>query len=364
MSKEQAQIQEQARAFDDMMKWHLDQYPAMQPQDAIKLTYQNEFGCGHGLTSFADCLARIQSEHKQWGYDSSQKLIEDIGNGYCRINLKAIPDDEYAFLALSRLFMASANAGGGDTHSFEQKINRLPELIKNTNLTFSAAGFMNVFAQWKEERMPLPRHSGVYNDTYKPAYRVLHNTYASCYELVRLIERIRIQKNVVRIAIDGMSGSGKSTLAHTLATLYDANIISMDDFFLPPSLRTDERLGEPGGNIHYERFLDEAVNGLISGDPFEYRVFDCSAMDYGATCYVESKPISICEGSYSHHPYFGKPYDIKVFACCSPQEQARRIIKRNGEDSYARFASQWIPMENAYFAFYAIRENSDYIFNT
>ena len=31
----------------------------------------------------------------------------------------------------------------------------------------------------------------------------------------------------------------------------------MDDFFLPMELRTAERLEEPGGNVHYERFSAE-----------------------------------------------------------------------------------------------------------
>ena len=59
------------------------------------------------------------------------------------------------------------------------------------------------------------------------------------------------------IAIDGRAASGKSTLAQQLGELLDADVIHMDDFFLPPSLRTKERLSEPGGNVHYERFAEE-----------------------------------------------------------------------------------------------------------
>ena len=49
----------------------------------------------------------------------------------------------------------------------------------------------------------------------------------------------------------------------------------MDDFFLPFELRTAERLKEPGGNVHYERFIDEVVSKLSAGEPFEYGVFRC-----------------------------------------------------------------------------------------
>lgn len=52
----------------------------------------------------------------------------------------------------------------------------------------------------------------------------------------------------------------------------------MDDFFLPPELRTAERLSQPGGNVHYERFSAEVADGILRGKPFEYSVFDCSIM--------------------------------------------------------------------------------------
>ena len=58
------------------------------------------------------------------------------------------------------------------------------------------------------------------------------------------------------VAIEGPCGSGKSTLANHLLEIFgdQANLIHMDDFFLPLELRTTDRLAEPGGNIDYVRF--------------------------------------------------------------------------------------------------------------
>ena len=61
------------------------------------------------------------------------------------------------------------------------------------------------------------------------------------------------------LAIDGMCGAGKSSLSELLCGLCPCSLVRADDFFLPPRLRTPERLSEPGGNIHYERFLSEVV---------------------------------------------------------------------------------------------------------
>ena len=71
-------------------------------------------------------------------------------------------------------------------------------------------------------------------------------------------------KNVSRmvVGIDGMAAAGKTTLAAELADKFCGEVIHMDDFFLPFELRTAERLKEPGGNVHYERFIDEVVSKI------------------------------------------------------------------------------------------------------
>ena len=56
------------------------------------------------------------------------------------------------------------------------------------------------------------------------------------------------------LAIDGGSASGKTTLSDSLANIYDCTVFHMDDFFLCPEQRTQERYAEPGGNVDRERF--------------------------------------------------------------------------------------------------------------
>ena len=60
-------------------------------------------------------------------------------------------------------------------------------------------------------------------------------------------------------AIDGRCGSGKSTLAGLAAHRLGCPLFHMDDFFLPPALRTQERYAAPGGNVHYERVEAELL---------------------------------------------------------------------------------------------------------
>jgi len=88
----------------------------------------------------------------------------------------------------------------------------------------------------------------------------------------RIIELLA-EKEHITVAFDGRSAAGKSMAAEYLAKELDGEVIHMDDFFLPPEMRTEQRLGEPGGNVHRERFADEVLIGLRSGKIFEYRFF-------------------------------------------------------------------------------------------
>lgn len=172
--------------------------------------------------------------------------------------------------------------------------------------------------------------------------------------------KIASEKGRCIIAIDGRCGSGKSTLASFLAEKLSGQIIYMDDFFLPFSLRTPERMDEAGGNIHYERFIDEVTEHL-DDEGLTYGVFDCSVMKLNGERQIENRGIIIVEGSYALHNRFGKYYDMTIFSDVSYETQVERIRHRNGEDMLRRFVNEWIPMEEKYFEAQATRAKCDFV---
>lgn len=180
------------------------------------------------------------------------------------------------------------------------------------------------------------------------------------YIVARAVQLRRDGKCPVVIAVDGMAGAGKTTLAGLLVQRLDAAVIRMDDFFLPQGFRTPERLWEPGGNVYYERFLEEVVPYLRCREPFAYRVFDAHAHRYTGTCLVEAKDFIIVEGSYSQHPKFGDIYDVRVFCETDPETQLRRVTERDPRKK-DMFQAMWIPMENRYFEAFDVKENSDIV---
>ena len=163
------------------------------------------------------------------------------------------------------------------------------------------------------------------------------------------IDHLLAHKDFVIVAIDGPCTSGKTTLASQLETLYDCNVFHMDDFFLRPEQRTAERFAEVGGNIDYERFQQEVLIPLQTRLPFSYRPFDCSTFSLADSVRVLPKKLNIIEGTYSHHPYFGDPYDLKLMLQVDEVTQRQRVLQRPAF-LHQRFFEEWIPMENRYFA--------------
>jgi uridine kinase len=165
-----------------------------------------------------------------------------------------------------------------------------------------------------------------------------------------LKERIRRLDTAV-LVIDGDCAAGKTTLAAQIAAQLDCNVFHMDDFFLPQAMRTADRLSEAGGNVHYERFMEQVLVPLIQNKPFAYGVYSCAD---GATRTVDviPKPAAVIEGSYALHPHFLEKYEsldaVKVFLRVDPEEQLRRIARRSGETMLRRFREEWIPMEKRY----------------
>ncbi len=179
--------------------------------------------------------------------------------------------------------------------------------------------------------------------------------------IINIIEDINKNKSLLIIGIDGPCASGKTTLAAKLAKELGAQVIHTDDFFLPFEMKTSERLSQPGGNIHYERFCREVAKGIATGKEFEYGVYRCSDGMIAEKKTVIPEGIIIAEGSYSLNPSMGVDYDLRVFVEAPLEVRLERILERNGREKLEVFKEKWIPMENKYFDCFGIKEKCDII---
>ena len=172
------------------------------------------------------------------------------------------------------------------------------------------------------------------------------------------IDQLLQNRERIIVAIEGNCTAGKTTLADALKKEYGCNVIRMDDFFLRPEQRTRQRYAQPGGNIDYERFREEVLQPLTKGAAFSYRPFSCSTFTLADPVELTPGKLTVVEGTYSLHPYFGDVYDLKVFLSVTPEVQTRRILERP-PFLHRRFFEEWIPMERQYFDCFRVADQCD-----
>ena len=177
--------------------------------------------------------------------------------------------------------------------------------------------------------------------------------------LVLAIWKQLILRGRIIVAIDGRCGSGKTTLAARLQKDLRCAVYHMDDFFPRPEQRTEERLSRPGENADHERFLEEVLLPLHGTQPVTYRPFLCAQQQLGNPITEEPNRLTIVEGAYACHPELWEHYDLRVFLTTDPEDQMRRIEKRNGSEKAKQFRSRWIPFEETYFKAFDIQTRCD-----
>lgn len=344
---------EQQSEFKFIIDNHIAKYPAIQPEDIVKLAYQNEFGGGHMVASPRESLDRLRAELASYHpKDTKGELFEDIGNRLCRINLRPVKKTKLSPDTVNNIFIYTANSTSGTNGGLIEKLEAISAMYSEGGLPFPAARFDEFCSAYRAEGMPSLSHSDKYRDAYRPAYRVVKSVFRSIWKLIESIDSSLAFRGRVTVAIDGNSGAGKTSLAGLLGSIYDANILHMDDFFLPQDKKTPERLATPGGNSDVERFKDEVLRHLtqLNPKPFSYRPYDCQSGGYGEPVEITPRPVSIVEGVYSLHPRLARAFDVKVFMKAAPDVQRARILARSNAEMLERFEREWIPLEDAYFS--------------
>ena len=75
---------------------------------------------------------------------------------------------------------------------------------------------------------------------------------------------------------------------------------------------------------------------------------------------IAPAPVVLVEGSYACHPALWDSYDLRAFLTVDPDEQLRRIERREGPEGLRMFQERWIPLEEAYIAAYRPEARCDY----
>ena len=159
--------------LEDILLQHFVQYPKMEPQDAVKLIYQQEFGPEHMIKDAAKSLAALKMEIAQLQSSGAKEpLYESIGNGLCRLNLRPCRDRNIPAEDVNRLFVETAQGMEGDKKRFRQGIRALQKLAEEGETPFDAVE-LDLFLARYPDSCPALHHSVTYRLAYAPAYRIV-----------------------------------------------------------------------------------------------------------------------------------------------------------------------------------------------
>lgn len=351
--------------LQEILALHQQRYLLMEPADYGKLLYQNEFGPEHMISSpdaVQEWLAREWTRASQTAKVSDTRehadLIEDIGNHLYRFHLAGGYDLSIAAPLLARLFFLTAQQHRGTTEGLMEKLDLLQEHGQQP-------GFPPLepwLTEYIQAGCPALHHSEVFRQAYAPHYRILRDEYAIYFPVIYQVERCLLQAEHVTIAIDGPCGSGKSSLAALLAELFPSRVLHMDDYYLPLQRRSPGWEETPCGNMDLERFLREALLPAARGEAIACQPYSCQQGQLLETRMLPSMPLTIVEGSYSHHPLLVQHYDLKIFLRCSHEEQLARLQRRESAHLDA-YLQRWIPLEEAYYRAFDIESRCDMVFD-
>ncbi len=315
-------------------------WPAMTARDILKLLYQHSFGGGHLIEDEEKMAARLEEEYRQAEPCPGLPLFEPLGGGWARLHLAPARKAGLSAGLIGRMFRASARPK--PEGALLQGVDEWKSLAWQG--VFPHCTLAQAEACLAEYKGGPVSHSEAYRQAYHPAYRVVDARLIPLLPLLRQIDETHPR----RVALDGRSASGKTTAARLVAQIFGFGLVHMDDFYLPPALRTAARLAEPGGNLHYERFEEEVLAPLRENRPFSYGVYDCATGQIREHRRVDGSGPVLVEGAYCMRPGFGSPYDLTAFYDIDPETQKKRILARNGPEAARRFESLWIPLENRY----------------
>ena len=152
---------------------HANRYPLMQPRDAVKLIYQNEFGGGNLIRDEEACLNYLRREYATLEKDPTAPLYEDIGNGIVRVNLAALREEDLE--QLGKAFIDSAAKHKGTLDSFLNKLEVLQTLTSEGVFAFDLDALNAYLSEYKAAGYLAVSHSPEYRQAYKPAYRIILN---------------------------------------------------------------------------------------------------------------------------------------------------------------------------------------------
>ena len=147
-------------------------YPNLQPEDAVKLIYQNEFGWGTAIEDSKLSLKELQDEYESIPHGFGFPY-EDIGNGLIRLSLNHLDLKACSLEHLNQLCVQTSKLVHGNLDSFIEKLKVLKSMTDEGLMPFNSIKLNSFLNEYSKAGYPSLGHSDIMIEYYHPAYRLV-----------------------------------------------------------------------------------------------------------------------------------------------------------------------------------------------
>lgn len=156
-------------------------------------------------------------------------------------------------------------------------------------------------------------------------------------------------KRPLLIALDGRPCSGKTTLARELEKVLDAQVLYLDEFFIPPSQWPQNKTPRfPFFYFRYEEFV-KGITLLAAGRPFSYFKYDPEIAGLSSELTViNPDKIILVEGVSTLNPELVDLYFKKIWIISDLKTEFDAIVEREGEKHIDLWKNYYLPSIDVY----------------
>lgn len=173
--------------------------------------------------------------------------------------------------------------------------------------------------------------------------------YIATYEVL-LTELIPLpNKRPLLIAVDGRPCSGKTTLTAQLEKSLQAQVMYLDEFFIPQRQWPQDRTPIfPFFYFRYHEFLD-GVKALAAGKKFRYRTYDWQIDDISMQekC-IDPSQVVIIEGVSALNQEIASVYFKKIWVASDQDTELEEIKKREHGNNLDLWMNIYLPSVDLY----------------
>jgi hypothetical protein len=165
-------------SIQGILEEHIKRYPRMQPDDLYKLLMQAAMGSEHAVEDIELAKTFLQNEIQGLSSEPMEPLVDPLSPDglIVRVNLrpllKAGGDPE----ELLNAFIRTASEHTGDRDTLKAYLDTAISMSHTNQLPFRADELSTLFSEMEHAGYPAIHHSPIYEQAYRPAYRVILST--------------------------------------------------------------------------------------------------------------------------------------------------------------------------------------------